>query len=331
LRFARLLDLRARFQIAEGHFDQAFANIRIGMTMAHHANQVPTLISALAAGAIAKMMLHDISLLEELPDAPNLYWVLAHLPQPFLDIRHPMEGERMMLAAALHDLKPSRESVKPDPLSPERLQDLVRELQSLLSFHSAQSSELVLIVATAKGYPAARRFLASQDWTEAEIDRLPILQTVALHALHRYDLTFDEFVKCNDLPYAQAQEQRAKAKQLLRDERVREGQGDGLRLVGSLLPALDRVFEVQMHIDRHIAALRAIEAIRLHAAQHSGKFPARLDDIKTVPVPVDPQTGKAFEYSVDGDTFVLLAPPPEGQRTPLPESYLRFEVKLQRK
>ena len=38
-------------------------------------------------------------------------------------------------------------------------------------------------------------------------------------------------------------------------------------------------------IERRLAALRTIEAIRMFAASHDGKLPAALGDIKEVPVP----------------------------------------------
>jgi hypothetical protein len=50
-----------------------------------------------------------------------------------------------------------------------------------------------------------------------------------------------------------------------------------------------------------------IESIRMYAYSHDGKMPGSLDDIKEVPIPSNPQTGKPFSYRLDGDTAVLLA------------------------
>ena len=55
---------------------------------------------------------------------------------------------------------------------------------------------------------------------------------------------------------------------------------------------------------RQIALLRHVEALRLHAARHDGKLPARLCDI-SVPLPEDPFTGKPFDYTVEGTTAHL--------------------------
>ena len=54
-----------------------------------------------------------------------------------------------------------------------------------------------------------------------------------------------------------------------------------------------------------------VEALRLHAAAHEGQLPARLADIG-VPMPVDPVTGKPFDYDAEGATAHLRGPAPGG-------------------
>jgi hypothetical protein len=56
-----------------------------------------------------------------------------------------------------------------------------------------------------------------------------------------------------------------------------------------------------------------VEAVRMFAAAHDGKLPASLNDIKDVPIPVDPQSGKAFEYKVEDNVVTLFAPTPPGE------------------
>src|SRR5688572_32546570 len=50
------------------------------------------------------------------------------------------------------------------------------------------------------------------------------------------------------------------------------------------LPAVEKVYEAHARTARRIAALRVVEAIRLHAAVE-GKLPKALADVKVVPVP----------------------------------------------
>ena len=55
-----------------------------------------------------------------------------------------------------------------------------------------------------------------------------------------------------------------------------------------------------------IAAIRVGEALRLYAHEHSGQLPAALDDVKEVPLPIDPMTGKMFEYHRQADDQATL-------------------------
>ena len=55
--------------------------------------------------------------------------------------------------------------------------------------------------------------------------------------------------------------------------------------------------------EQRVAALRVIEGLRLHAAEH-GALPASLDAVK-LPLPPDPVSGKPFTYAVkDGAATV---------------------------
>jgi hypothetical protein len=78
-----------------------------------------------------------------------------------------------------------------------------------------------------------------------------------------------------------------------------------------LLTRLDMILLARARIDRKLAALRCLEAIRLYAAGHGGKLPPTLDDIKDVPVPSDPVAGKPFRYRVAGGKATLYGPAPD--------------------
>jgi len=69
-----------------------------------------------------------------------------------------------------------------------------------------------------------------------------------------------------------------------------------------------KVHLVMNRLDRHVAVLQCLEAMRLYSAAHKGKFPKQLSDITRVPVPNDPVTGKPFIYSRSGAKVVLEIP-----------------------
>jgi hypothetical protein len=82
-------------------------------------------------------------------------------------------------------------------------------------------------------------------------------------------------------------------------------------LASVLLPAVANCQVVVERMERRIAALRTIEAVRLHAATHDGKLPNALSDVTEVPIPLNPFTGEPFAYRLEGDTAILEAAGPE--------------------
>jgi hypothetical protein len=71
---------------------------------------------------------------------------------------------------------------------------------------------------------------------------------------------------------------------------------------------MSKVQNASARQERRFAALRVIEALRLHAAANGGNLPDKLDAITEVPLPIDPITGKPFEYTRTDDQAVLLGP-----------------------
>ncbi|MHC4759661.1 MAG: hypothetical protein ACYTE8_13525 [Planctomycetota bacterium] len=53
-----------------------------------------------------------------------------------------------------------------------------------------------------------------------------------------------------------------------------------------------RIENLSKRLERDKAALQCLEALRLYAAENNGTFPNKLDDIKTVEIPVNSFTGK---------------------------------------
>jgi tetratricopeptide (TPR) repeat protein len=78
-------------------------------------------------------------------------------------------------------------------------------------------------------------------------------------------------------------------------------------------PLRERIQQLMNRLDRHIALLQCIEALRFHAAAHNGKFPGALSDITQVPLPDDPVTKKPFDYTSSGSEAVLKGPAPKGE------------------
>jgi tetratricopeptide (TPR) repeat protein len=89
--------------------------------------------------------------------------------------------------------------------------------------------------------------------------------------------------------------------------------------------AHDRVLVQMNYVDRKIAALQCIEALRLYAGTNDGKFPEKLIDITDIKVPVDPVTKKSFSYKSTGSEAVLELEATEGSDG---RDAVRYELKL---
>jgi hypothetical protein len=96
----------------------------------------------------------------------------------------------------------------------------------------------------------------------------------------------------------------------------------------SLMPAIGNALLANARIERLLDALQCVEAIRMYAAEHDGALPESLDAMTETPVPIDPVTGKPFEYKkVDDATATLSASyPPGGPNHPA--YMINYELKL---
>jgi hypothetical protein len=143
---------------------------------------------------------------------------------------------------------------------------------------------------------------------------MPPAQVVMLDALVRFRNVRDEhFVWCN-APYPEAIEGIRRSEERLRSLRINPPLDYLQIMLGLLLPAVDKVYGAQIRVERRLASLRVVEAVRLHAARNDGKLPGRLSDVNVVPVPKDPANGEPFGYVVEGNRFTINVSPPPGSR-----------------
>jgi hypothetical protein len=80
--------------------------------------------------------------------------------------------------------------------------------------------------------------------------------------------------------------------------------GNGMPLVALLLPGIDRACGVRARLQRRVAQLRIIEALRAYAVANNGKLPSGLNDL-SLPVSNNPVDGKPFNYVREGNEATL--------------------------
>jgi hypothetical protein len=99
-------------------------------------------------------------------------------------------------------------------------------------------------------------------------------------------------------------------------------------LFGIFLAALNKVRRAQGRLEQRIALLRHVEALRLYAAAHEGKLPAKLTEID-LPLPVDPFTGKPFRYELADGVVHLRGTPPKGDERN-PAYNIHYEITIRK-
>lgn len=324
-KFARLVALRARLQIAQRRPEEAIETLRTGFALSRHVAEGPTLINALVGIAICRLMCDRIEELVQQPGAPNLYWALTSLPRPWIDMRAAMETEAAFLYLAFPDLRQLYDTGR----SPVYWQDFTEKWSESYTRWAGGSEvprwqrRLAMIAVGLKGYPMARRYLIERGRSAAEVEAMPVPQVVAIYMLETYEEFRDEMFKWFSVPYWQARQGAEKAEDALREE---ARQREIVPLATLLLPALGAArFRVAQN-ERDIAALRTIEALRIYGAAHGGKLPERLDEVSEVPLPLDPVHGKPFRYRCEGDAAILESPAPPGKS---PSRHgLRYEIRF---
>ncbi|MBI1902365.1 MAG: hypothetical protein HYS13_14790 [Planctomycetia bacterium] len=320
----RLLSLEARLRIAEGRSDDAVRTLQTGFALSRHTAQTPTLVNSLVGIASATVMAQEVEHLIEQPGSPNLYWALISMPQPVIDLRDAMEQERAM-PQQLFPLLRDAETAQRTPKQWEALlEETVEQLQQLADESQATpqwQKRLAVATLISTNHPPAKKWLVAQGRKAEEVEQMPPAQAIVLHAAGVYRYAWDEMFKWSYLPYWQAEGRFEKTQKKLEHEGYLGGVESTLLPLGQLLlPAVQRIVFAQARLERRMAELRTIEALRMHAAEH-GAWPAALADVTAVPLSVDPITGKPFSYKLEGTTAVLEIAVPKGESTQFGKRY----------
>jgi hypothetical protein len=329
--YAPMLILQVRVALADGDFPAAAHHLETGFAFSRQVAEGPTFINRLVGIALGWQFAGTVTDFIERLGAPNLYWALATLPRPLIDLRAAQDWEYGMLEQVFPDLGDlNRERTA------EQWDSVLRRVRTAAQRLVAQDKELKeslrLLKNTAPSdpaakspdFPKARTFVArTRGLPDAKVQALPPAQVLVLYLAGTYHEYRDQLYRASYLPYSQARALWEGWEKQLRGAPTSEGQW----LAHVLLPALPRVFSAQARLERHLAALRLIEALRMYAAAHAGQLPDKLNDVTEVPLPNDPGTGRPFEYSRHGTTATLVSQVPGD---PLPNNGLRYRVSIRK-
>jgi hypothetical protein len=327
---APLLVLKARVEIAEGRYADAVRTLETGFSFGQQINEGPFLINGLVGIAIASQFADCLLDLMERPDAPNVYWALTVLPRPLIDLRNANELEQVVPQMQMPDLADLDRLRSAEQWNAALVR--VRKEVEWIGKADVESGQAkpprpgTTAADPAEKSPdleAARKYLTDVVKTPAaQVEAMPAAQALLLYMANYYREQRDDVFKFTYLPFPQG---RPLSRAM--DERLKAlPDTEAARVVRLFLPAITRVRLADVRIERKLTALRAIEALRMHAAQ-AGQLPDRLDQVTVVPVPNDPGTGQPFGYERDGPTATLTSRIP-GES--LMTTGLRYRVALRK-
>lgn len=306
--FALLWSLQARLQMLRGDWPAAARSVLDGLSLARQLNRQAVFVQALVGSGIADEMLEQ-SVRDWVgrPDAPNLYWPLSSLPHPFVDLHEVATWEKAIIYFTFPILRDAQRGTA----DADRWRAFFVQLPALnrlppRSRTDTFENESDAAVLAAVAYPTARAHLLATGRTPQQVDAMSIDQAVGTYFFDDYRRLADEAWKAWELPFWEGRAVFPPWSRWGFDPRVPHEPGaNPLAAFASGNSGARFRFA---RLDREIALLRIVEAVRDYSARHDGQPPDSLDQIKELPVPIDPVRGQPFRYERHGQNVTIEAP-----------------------
>ncbi len=309
------IELRTRVHVARSQFEQAITSLQSGFALVNHLQEEPLLIHSLVAANLASKLLKEVQTLIQQPGSPNLYWALSELPHPFTNRTQIARYEAAFLEASFPKLRESRSRT----LSVDEWQQLFEQMHNINS-SGGSTNKIGFALLAAQEYPAARQHLIDEGAKSETVEAMPVQQVIVQHYVAQIRRWSDATLNWFSLPYPIALEHSRTTQQQINDE-IRQSSNPPKSIIASL----DRATLSLAKVDRTIAALQAVEAVRAYASTHNNQLPQSLDAITDTPAPLDPVTTQPFTYSTTANTAVLSIPAIAGDKA---SSAHRYEITL---
>ncbi len=310
---ARNQSIRCRLAIAEGRMQDAVRILGQQFAFARHLGNDDFYVSALVGFAIPQVACNDALYLVEHKDAPNLYWALAALPNPLVELDRAHAFERQLLFEQLKPLREIDATPRPFEYWNEFVDRLLPHLRAVKwnadtrlpswSTDDREANRVAVITFVAAAYPGAKRYLMERtEIPHQTIEAYPTAQVSFLALKLFYEDVRDEYFKYNFLSPAAA----ISANQRLTTEvdHISNRLGWSGNLAQMFIPAMSALRVAQARMQQRIAMLQTIEAIRMYAAEHDGQLPSKLSDLP-VPIPNDPLADAPLMYELQGAVATL--------------------------
>ncbi len=317
--FCNLLALRARLQVAQNKLEEAVDTLLAGYAWSRNLGHSPTLVQCLIGMAFQGVLDEQAATLIAAENSPNLYWAFTDLAEHPVDLRQALSYESRLLEFTFHSLAEiDRRIFTPE----EALQLANKDLPDITNRGDHNIVNTLLWALELQ--PEARKYLLEHGYTVERLDAMPVLQEVMLYRWRQFEVICDDYFKWLMLPDNEVADGFSRSYGVMRATEL-EGKDAPFT---SLLPAVQAASYARYRTMRFTNMLRIVEALRMYAAEH-GRWPERLADITSVPVPVDPFSKKPFQYSVK-DGVATIDPPADAELPGGAPASRRYELKLRK-
>lgn len=322
---SRAIMLKTRSAVAERQYDEAIDLLRMNYRLGENVGKSPFLVSSLVGLAVAGVGNAEVVELIAANDSPNLYWALAELPQPLVDVRRAIRAERALVLRAFPVLSEAETAEH----SPEEWVRLVAKSYAegvgtlgpgpQLGETAAPFAAAGLALAT---YPDAKRRLIAAGMDAGAVERMSVGQTLAIDAAREFRRIADALEKWDYVPVRVVRDRKGyDDASLFRGDKYAVGFGGMIARL--TLPAVQAARQAVERFAWQLGGIRTVEAVRMHVAA-TGRLPKSLDEVTVVPLPENPATGRPYAYRLDGETAVIDLPYEDGFNGVAQ----RFEVRL---
>lgn len=318
---ASLATAQAKSMAVEGRFDEAFEWIRVAMQIADQSASNHLLINAMVAEGIHGLVNKRLLEIIQLPGAPNIYWPLAQLRRPTIDISTALDTEISFISSCYKDI------LDPLTMTADQWQKFYVDFLRMTGQSSANDAKTKLGAAMygALFEPSAREYMLKNGFTEKQLEKYDPVQIVGYYFIGSTRNYNDEIRKLIRLPYHQTHSAFAALKEEFDPEKSPR---NVLLLLSINGETARKLLSNQAKIERDFSMLKNFEAIRNFAALHKNTLPKTLDEIKDLPLDQDPTTGKLFEWVIKSPkTGILSSPGEDGLNPMIQMSEIKLEIK----
>jgi hypothetical protein len=305
---ARMIRYQARVDISDAKFLEARESLRQLYQMGMDSSSDPSIIAATRGVWYVTDANEEVVHWIGSDGSPNLYWALSAIPQPFIDVRPICFRELRGLETFLAPLKDCETARRSDDEWAKVIGDIVVEAnpdaQKAAPLDQIASFDALIQL----HYPTSKAWLIDNGYGAENLIGKPRGQVVAIHMTRMLREITDEFAKGIYLPKDQIDAYYAALEAKIGKELDPLGRYNEIVPIARLfMPAVHPALTVQSRVELEFAGLRTLEAIRAHVAE-TGALPEKLEDIKVVPLPVDPITSKPFDYATTETGATLTIP-----------------------